>query len=126
MISTKTFWALLILTVVIVAGCSKSPTSNDNTRTANSNSAATATDAAGNKEKIGVAECDEFIAKYEACISDHVPEAQKRQQQENIDALRKSWRQLAVSTGAKETLVLMCKRQVVQARESMQPFNCNF
>jgi hypothetical protein len=62
----------------------------------------------------------------EACISGSVPDAQKRQHQENVDALRSSWRQLALNTGAKETLTLMCKRQVVQARDSMKEFNCQF
>lgn len=124
--STKIFLVLCMLSAGFLVGCSKSPaTSNDNSR--NGNAATTAnSSSAGNTEKVGVAECDEFIAKYEACISGHVPDAQKKQHQDNINALRNSWRQLAVNTGAKETLALMCKRQVVQARESMQSFNCQF
>jgi hypothetical protein len=119
--STKILLVLCVLSVGLFAACSKSSTSNS----ANTNSAANATPV--NKEKVGVAECDDFIAKYETCISTSVPDAQKRQQQENIDALRNSWRQLAANTGgAKETLTLMCKRQVVQARESMKEFNCQF
>lgn len=119
---TKTLFVLFILSLALLAGCSKSSPTNKGA--ANGNSSANATPV--NREKVGVAECDEFIAKYETCISGNVPEAQKRQHQENIDALRNSWRQLAVSTGAKETLVLMCKRQVAQARESMKEFNCQF
>lgn len=122
--STKILLVLCILCVGLLAGCSKSSTSN-NTSSANGN-AATANASPVNKEKVGIAECDDFIAKYEACISSSVPEAQKRQHQENIDALRNSWRQLAVNTGAKDTLTLMCKRQVVQARDSMKEFNCQF
>ncbi len=123
---TKTLFVLFILCVALLAGCSKSPaTNNGNSGAANSNSSATASSAAA-AEKVDVAECDDFIAKYEACISGHVPDAQKKQHQENIDALRRSWRQLAINTGAKDTLELMCKRQVVQARESMKEFNCQF
>jgi hypothetical protein len=122
---TKSFFVVCILCVALLAGCSKSsPTSNgaakDNSSAANANATPV------NREKVGIAECDDFIAKYESCISSSVPEAQKRQHQENIDALRSSWRQLAVSTGAKDTLILMCKRQVAQARESMKDFNCQF
>lgn len=120
--STKILLVLCILCAGFLAGCSKSATSNKTSPSANTNSSASP----ANKEKVGIAECDDFIAKYEACISSSVPEAQKRQHQENIDALRNSWRQLAVSTGAKDTLTLMCKRQVVQARDSMKEFNCQF
>ena len=124
---TKTFLVLCLLCAGLLAGCSKS-SGTDNSGTANGNaSAATSnSNAAGNTEKVGVAECDDFIAKYEACISAHVPDAQKQQHQGNIDALRSSWRQLASNAGAKEPLELMCKRQVVQARESMKEFNCQF
>lgn len=121
---TKSFFVVCILSVVLLAGCSKSSPTNGAAK--GNSSAATANATPVNREKVGIAECDDFIAKYETCISSQVPEAQKRQHQENIDALRSSWRQLAVSTGAKETLVLMCKRQVAQARESMKDFNCQF
>ena len=122
---TKTLFVVCVLSVSLLAGCSKSSPTNKGAATGNS-SAPTANATPVNREKVGIAECDEFIAKYESCISGQVPEAQKRQHQENIDALRNSWRQLAVSTGAKDTLVLMCKRQVAQARESMKEFNCQF
>lgn len=125
---TKTFFLLCVLCLGLLAGCSKSPSAtNANSRTATANSAAaTANSSPVNKEKIGIADCDDFIAKYESCISSKVPDAQKTQFQENINALRNSWRQLATNPGAKDTLSLMCKRQVVQARESMKEFNCEF
>ena len=130
--STKLLSILCSLCVGLFAGCSKSASSptpgNGNSPSANTNSAATTSNSssAGSAEKVGVPECDEFIAKYEACISDHVPDARKRTQyQENINALRNQWRQLA-NTGAKDTLVLMCQRHVVMARESMKSFNCVF
>ena len=125
---TKTLFLLCVLCLGLFAGCSKSPTTNNNnSRTASGNpSATTPNPSPVNKEKIGIADCDDFIAKYETCISSKVPDAQKTQFQENINALRNSWRQLASNPGAKDTLSLMCKRQVVQARESMKDFNCEF
>jgi hypothetical protein len=120
---TKTFLVLCLLCAGLLAGCSKS-SGTDNSPAANGNTSATPSNSS--TEKVGVAECDDFIAKYEACISGHVPDAQKQQYQGNIDALRSSWRQLAANAGAKEPLELMCKRQVVQARESMKEFNCQF
>ena len=127
--STKILLILCVLCVGLLAGCSRSATSptpgNGNSPSASANGNSSATSTAGSAEKVGVPECDEFIAKYEACISGHVPDAQKRQYQENINAVRNQWRQLA-NTGAKDTLVLMCQRHVVMARESMKSFNCIF
>lgn len=124
--STKILLVLCMLCVGLLAACSKSPAPPLKGTKIGNSSEANANATPVNREMVGIAECDEFIAKYEACISGNVPEAQKRQHQENIDALRNSWRQLAVNTGAKDTLTLMCKRQVAQARDSMKEFNCQF
>ena len=103
-------------------GCSKSAVNNtDRARTGGNTPAVSNTTI----EKIGVPECDEFITKYEACISDHVPDAQKTQFRENMGAWQKSWRQLA-NQASKETLAMTCKRHILQARESMKSFNCEF
>lgn len=120
---------LCVLGVGLLLGCYRSPmTNNNSSRMMHGNRAATASNssAQGNGDKIGIAECDEFITKYKACISDHVPDAQKTQQQENIDAWAKSWRQLAANLGSKDTLAAACKRHLDQARESMKSFGCEF
>lgn len=126
--SSKTVLILCVLCAALTLGCSRS-SKNENTTGANGNRPATATTSstASNAEAIGVAECDDFIAKYEACISDHIPEAQKRQYRENIDAWRKSWRQLVTGNQmSKEAMAATCKRHILQSREGMKSFGCEF
>src|SRR5439155_19724432 len=65
-----------ILCAAVLIGCGKTETMSNNSKMAeNSNKSTTAatttketTAPAG--EKIGVPECDEFIAKYEPCVAD--------------------------------------------------------
>jgi hypothetical protein len=116
---------LLSCVLILLAGCSRTSEHNSPTANANRSAATSSSSAATSAEKIGVAECDEFIAKYQTCITDHIPEAQKTQYRENIDAWQKSWRQLANQT-AKETLAMTCKRHILQAREGMKSFGCEF
>ena len=115
---------LCALCVALTVGCNRS-NKNENVSGANGNRPATAS--TSSSEKIGVAECDDFIAKYEACITDHIPEVQKRQYRENIDAWRKSWRQLITGNQmSKEAMAATCKRHVLQSREGMKSFGCEF
>lgn len=113
---------LCLLCAVMLAGCFKSQrTSNGGKSDAASNSTPT-----GNPEKIGILECDEFVAKYEACITDHVPEAKKREYRENLAAWSNAWRQQVVNTTAKEVVAAACKRHIEQSREAMKSFGCEF
>jgi hypothetical protein len=125
----KSLLIFSVLCVGLLLGCFKSQTSNNNnSRLLNGNRAATTSNssATDNGEKIGIPECDEFVAKYKACISDHVPDAKKTQYQENIEAWRKAWRQMAANQMSKETQAAACKRHIMQARESMKSFGCEF
>jgi hypothetical protein len=114
----------LALSAFLLFGCNKTPTTNNNPTTTNTTSR---TSNAGNVEKIGVPECDDFIAKYEACVADHVPEDQQTQFKENLAEYRRAWRtQAAASPGLKSVLPAVCKRHVDEARITMQPFGCDF
>ena len=121
----KTLLILFLLSAAIMFGCFNSRRSgNDNAQTANTGSANS--QLVANVEKIGIPECDEFIAKYETCISDHIPEAKKRQYRENLAAWSRAWRQQMVNTTAKETVAAACKRHIILSREAMKPFGCEF
>jgi hypothetical protein len=125
----KSALILCVLCAGLLLGCYKSQrTGNDNSRTTNGNQSATTSNssATGIGEKIGIPECDEVIAKYEACISDHVPDAKKRQYRENIEGWSNAWRQLVVKTASKETVAAACNRHIIQSREAMKSFGCEF
>ena len=77
-------------------------------------------------EKIGVAECDEFINAYDACVSSKVPETARAQYKTTIEQWRKSWHQLATNPNTKASLAQACKTAAEQARVSMKSYNCTF
>ena len=121
----KSLLILCVLCAAMMVGCFKSQmTSNNQASTANGNSADSAPVASA--EKIGIPECDEFVAKYETCISDHVPAAQQRQYRENIQAWSKLWRQRMVSSTPRDVVVAACKRHIIASRDSMKSFGCDF
>jgi hypothetical protein len=120
-----------VLCTIVLVGCSKSeaPT-NESTTTANANKAATSTaptnTATTAGEKIGVPECDEFIAAYEACVSGKVPEAARAQYKSGIEQWRTSWRKLAADPNTRASLVAVCKQSAESARTSMKTYGCTF
>ncbi len=85
-----------------------------------------ATTAGTSGEKIGVADCDAFIAAYDACVSSKVPEVARAQYKKSIEQWRTSWRQLAANPNTKATLAHVCKQAAEQARVSMKSYNCTF
>jgi hypothetical protein len=102
-------------------------TSTTNTAPANTSTTnTTTTTTTGSGEKIGVAECDDFIAKYDACVTSKVPEAQRAQYKSSLDQWRNSWRTLAANPQTKATLAQACKTIVEQSRTSMKSYGCDF
>jgi len=76
-------------------------------------------------ETVGVPECDDYLAKYEACIG-KIPEAAHTPYQQALAQTRKSWRQLATTPQGKSALAQACKTASEQARLSMKAFGCTF
>jgi hypothetical protein len=97
---------------------------NANTKAAATPAAATTTASTG--EKIGVAECDDFIAKYEACVTGKVPAAQQATVKSSIETWRKSWRDLAANPQTKGTLASVCKSSLDQAKASLASYGCTW
>jgi hypothetical protein len=123
---------LCFVCAIVLVGCSKSgSTNNAGSTNGNANRAATTTTpatstAAGAGEKIGVPECDEFIASYDACVSSKVPEAARAQYKTAIAQWRASWHKLAENPQTKGTLAAACKQSAEQARAAMKNYGCTF
>jgi len=96
------------------------------TATSPASAASPATAVVVSGDKIGVPECDDFIAAYEACVTGKVPEVARAQYKASIEQWRTSWKQLAANPNTKATLVAACKQSAEQARVSMKSFNCTF
>jgi hypothetical protein len=125
--------SLCVVCTIVLIGCAKTGnTNNSNSTTSNANKAATAaaspaaatTASAG--EKIGVPECDEFIAAYDACVSSKVPETARAQYKTAIAQWRSSWSKLAANPNTKATLAAACKQSAESARASMKSYGCTF
>jgi len=130
----RTLLIFAVLCAAILVGCSKTETTeNSNTAMGNSNKATTATTkttpatstatASSSDEKIGVPECDEFIAKYEACTS-KVPEIARAQYKSAVDQWRSSWKKLAADPASKGKLAAACKQAAEQQAAAWKMYGC--
>jgi len=112
--------------------CSKTETTPGNTASAPANrpAAAATTPAAANpvsaSNKTGVAECDDFIAAYEACVKNKVPAAAQAQFNQGLAQWRQQWKTLADNPQTKPTLVGVCKQAMETSRTSMKAYGCTF
>ena len=124
--------SLCVLGTFLLVGCTKTETNTNNSPAANTNRAAAttttpaSTTAGTTGEKVGVPECDEFIAAYEACVTGKVPEAGRPQLKTAVEQWRSSWRKLAANPTTKGTLAAACKQTAEQARVSMKAYGCAF
>jgi hypothetical protein len=96
-------------------------TTSNATSNTNTNMAKTETASA---DKIGVAECDDFLEKYEACVTTKVPEAARASFNSSMQQWRSSWKQLASNPQTKGTLADVCKKSLESAKQSLSTYSC--
>ena len=110
------------------ANTANTATTNANTKTAatpatTTSTPASTTSAAGD---IGVPECDDFLKKYEACVSGKVPAAAQATYKSSLDTWRNSWKQLAQTPQGKAGLATACKSAMEQAKTSLSSYGCTW
>jgi len=126
---TKVSLFLCVVCALVLVGCAKTETNtnaNANTAATKTTTPASTTATTASADKIGVPECDEFIANYDACVSSKVPEVARAQYKTAIEQWRTSWKKLAENPQTKSTLAAACKQSAEQARASMKTYNCTF
>ena len=121
---------LLVVSLVLGVGlfaCSKSEnTSNSNSNATTSEKSTTTTKTtttASSGEKIGVAECDEYIAKYEACAP-KVPEPGRAAYKSALDQTRASWKKLAENPTTRASLAAACKQALDTQAAAWKGYGC--
>lgn len=122
---------LSVVAALVLIACAKTETTNNSNTTAGSGTtekpaAATtpATAAASTSgDKIGVPECDDFIAKYESCTS-KVPEMVRAQYENAGKQMRDQWKKLAENPQTKGTLAAACKQAVEQQASAWKMYGC--
>ena len=88
----------------------------------NRNAEAPSTVSAG--EKVGIAECDNFIAAYETCVNSKVPEAARANVSASVTRLRADWKKMADDPQLRATLAAHCKAQRETTMAAMRTYNC--
>ena len=101
-------------------------TTTTTTTTNTTNTAATPASTTTSAAVTGVAECDEYISKYEACVKDKVPANMRAQMQTTLDASRNAWKTAASTPQGKATLAKTCTDALAAAKQAMGSYGCNF
>jgi len=126
----KIFLPLCVMCALMLVACARQDDTTNRATSTSTPAASTATPAAPATatlaDKIGVPECDDFIAAYDACVSSKVPEVARAQYKASIEQWRSGWKKLAENPQTKPTLVAACQQTLEQTRASMKSFNCTF
>ena len=128
---------LMTAAALVLFACSKtenmsnsnrnsSTTAEKSTGTSGTSTTSTTSTTASAGDKIGVAECDDFIAKYESCVSGKVPEMARAQYQNAVKQWKESWKKLAENPQTKGTLVAACRQAREQQEAALKSFGCTF
>jgi len=118
--------ALCLAAGLALLACSGGASDNTtNSAAGNSNKAATSNTSTASGDKVGVPECDEYIAKVEACLA-KVPAAGQPAVKSSLDTMRKSWRDAAATPQGKAGLAQACKQALETAKTSMASYQCSW
>jgi len=131
--------ALICATMILIAGCGGAGTNTAANTAANKSNTAVATntapanttaktDVAPAGDSVGVAECDEYIKKYEACLTKI---AAKNPQVEGpmktaFEAQRNGFKTAASTPQGKATLATACKQAIDTAKASTSAYACEW
>ena len=74
----------------------------------------------------GVAECDEYVKKYLACVESKVPEAVRGPIRASLDQTRTAWRQAAMTPEGRTGLAQACSMANESAKTAMAAYGCSF
>ena len=77
-------------------------------------------------QSTGIAACDDFLTKYDACVVSKVPEAQRTMYKTQIDQTRKAWVDLARNPSAKASMEATCKQTLDATKASLSALGCTF
>jgi hypothetical protein len=122
-----TLVCLSLVCAVVLVGCAKTENTNNSNAVVtaekpNTPSSSTATSPPSG-DKIGVPECDEFIAKYESCTS-KVPEAGRAAYKAGLENTRATWKQLAANPTTRSTLASACKQATETQAAAWKSYGC--
>ena len=79
-------------------------------------------------DSIGVAECDEYIKKYEACLTKIAAKAPAVEgpMKQAFETARKGWKDAAANPAGKASLASACKQAMDTAKASTSVYACEW
>lgn len=77
-------------------------------------------------QSTGIAACDDFLKKYETCVTSKLPEAQRATYKAQLDQTRKMWVDMVKSPAAKATMETTCKQTTDAMKSALQAYGCTF
>lgn len=85
-------------------------------------------EAGASGDKIGVAACDEYIEKYEQCLtsSTKIPDVAKTSMRDAFDQQRKAWKAAAATPAGKAAMEAGCKQAMEAAKQAMAAYDCKW
>jgi flagellar basal body-associated protein FliL len=134
---------LLCGAAIFFAACGGATNTASNTATANKSNTATVTNTATNTtapantatantapagDSVGVAECDDYIKKYEACLTKIAAKAPQVEGslKTAFEAQRNGFKTAASTPQGKATLATACKTALDQAKASTASYACEW
>ena len=120
----------LVVLMIAAAGCqSKSEsappaaTAAPAAATAPASATPVATAAPG---EIGIAECDDYIRKWESCLATKITGEVKEQTRVALDATREGWKRMAATPDGRAALDAACKEAVELGRMQVAAHGCTW
>lgn len=77
-------------------------------------------------QSTGIAVCDEFLTKYDACVVSKVPEAHRATYKTQMDQTRKSWLDMSKDPSTKGAMEATCKQTMDAMKPSLTALGCTF
>lgn len=127
----------ILCSVMVFAGCQATkPTAQTTDKPATTEQKTTAPQTTSSPKEVktevaggdvtGVAECDEYIKKYESCLMSKVPEAGRTGLKASLDQSRQAWKQAASTLQGKQSLVAVCKQATDAAKQATAAYGCEW
>ncbi len=80
----------------------------------------------GAVDPIGVPECDDYVQKYESCLTDKMPAQDQEIYRVRMSSQRRAWEQMTADPTAHDTLVQQCKDATASAAQEFAKYGCGF
>jgi hypothetical protein len=119
-LSLRPLLPLAFIGVLAACGHETAPTSSTTAAPATT----TAPVAVASADSVGIPECDDYLSRYETCVSSKVPEAAKAGLQQSLTQMRTAWKAAAATDAGKQGLAQACKQAHDGAKAMMQQYGC--